>query len=294
MNKIQIISDGSCDLSKEEVEKYQVKIVPFYVSFDGETYQKEGIDIETDEFYESMVTHPNVYPKSSLPSAADFLTAFEEGLSEEKDIICICITTKFSGSYNSALSAKQMCEEKYPNQTITVIDAMVNTCLQGLLVKETCRMRDDGLIYNEIISNIERIKKQARIYFTVGNLDYLRHGGRIGKLMGLVGATFRIKPLIVLKEGEIFSCGISLSRKKSLVKVLELTKKYFTEKKENPEDYRFIVGVGYDKEEGQNLLQKVKNNFNRQDIEFGQIGATIGVHTGPYPLGIGFIKKYDK
>ena len=293
MNKIKVVSDGSCDLSREEIKKLDVEIVPFYVSFEEGVYQKEGVELDVRDFYQKMVDHPNVYPKTSLPTIDDYVKAFEKYLNVGMDIICICITTKFSGSYNSANSAKQLCLEKYPNAKIEVIDAMVNTCLQGLLVKEVCRMRDNGLTLEEMTKETNRIKTTARIFFTVGSLDYLRHGGRIGKLLGIVGATLRIKPIIVLKEGEIFSCGLSLSRKKSIIKLLDLTKKHFVENGENIDNYRFIVGAGYDLEELQNFLNKASITLNRDDIEIGQIGATIGVHTGPHPIGIGFIKKYD-
>ncbi len=293
MNNIQIVSDGSCDLSHDEVKKLNVEVVPFYVSFNGIDYVRENVDLNTRDFYQQMVYKPGVYPKTSLPTVIDYVNAFTKALKEDKDIVCICITTKFSGSYNSALSAKEICLADYPERKIEVIDAMVNTCLQGLLVKEACRMRDNNLSIEEIVENVNRIKKTARIFFTVGNLDYLRHGGRIGKLMGIVGATLKIKPIIVLKEGEIFSSGLCFSRKKSLIKLLALTKKHFVDENENPNNYRFIVGGGFDMKEAEEYQQKVKEDLKRDDIELGQIGATIGVHTGPYPIGIGFIKKYD-
>lgn len=293
MNNIKIVSDGSCDLTMEEAKQLDVSIVPFYVSFDGEKYEKENVDIETRAFYKKMVDNPTIYPKTSLPTINDFVECFEDALKLGKDIICICITTKFSGSYNSAMGAKDLCLEKYPNAKIAVIDAMVNTCLQGLLVKETCRMRDNGLSFEKTVDECNRIKKTGRIFFTVGSLDYLRHGGRIGKLIGIVGATLRIKPIIILKEGEIFSGGICLSRKKALIKLYKLINNHFVQEKASKEDYRFIVGFGYDESEGRDFLNKAYTEIGVPEIEFAQIGATIGVHTGPYPLGVGFIKKYD-
>lgn len=293
MSKIRVVSDGSCDLSKEEVKLLDIDVVPFYVSFEEGIYKKENEELDIREFYQQMVDQPNIFPKTSLPTIDDYYKVFEKNIMDGYEIICICITTKFSGSYNSAISAKELCLEKYKDAKIEVIDAIVNTCLQGLLVKETCRMRDDGLTLDQMKDEVNRIKHTARIYFTVGNLDYLRHGGRIGKLLGIVGSTFKIKPLIVLKEGEIFSSGISFSRKKSIIKLLELTKKHFIETNENIKDYRFITGGGYDLEELNNFHKKAMNVLNDETIEIGQIGATIGVHTGPYPLGIGFIKKYD-
>ncbi|MFR7881162.1 MAG: DegV family protein [Christensenellales bacterium] len=137
-------------------------------------------------------------------------------------------------------------------------------------------------------------EKNRKNLFTVGNLEYLRKGGRIGKLVGIVGATLKIKPIIVLRDGEIFSAGISFTRKKSFLKATDAALNYFKENKENPDDYQFITGYGYDIEEGKLYNEKLKEILKREDVLLIQIGATIGVHTGPYPLGVGFIKKYDR
>lgn len=288
-----IISDGSCDLPDEIVKEKDIKVVPFYISFDGNTYLKEKVDIGVQEFYNKLVNEPNVYPKTTMPAINDYVTAFEEEIVKGNDIICICITTKFSGSYNSAMSAKDICLEKYPDAKITVVDSMVNTGLQGLLVLEVIRMKQDGLAYEKIVENIEKLKKTGRIYFTVGSLDYLRHGGRIGKLMAIVGATLKIKPIIVLRDGEIFSEGISFTRTKSFIRATNLAIEYFNKNKFNMNEYQFITGYGYDEEEGKNFHKRFEELIGRKDVLNLQIGATIGVHTGPYPLGIGFIKKYE-
>ena len=94
------------------------------------------------------------------------------------------------------------------------------------------------------------MRDTARIFFTVGDLDYLQHGGRIGKLAGLAGSVLNLKPLITLEGGSIDSSGIARSRKKSMAKTIELLKSYFKENKENPVDYEYAVGYGYDMQEG--------------------------------------------
>ena len=96
-----------------------------------------------------------------------------------------------------------MVKDEYPEARITVIDSTVNTVLQGLFVLEACRMRDMGLDYEEIIERILPIRETGRIFFTIGSIDYLRHGGRIGKLAGIAAGALGIKPMITLKEGEI-------------------------------------------------------------------------------------------
>ena len=293
-NNYVIVSDSSCDLPDELIKENNIKVVPFYVSLDGNDYLKERVNLQVRDFYEKMVNESNLNPKTTLPSVADYEDVFEEQIKAGNSIICVCITSKFSGSYNSASVAKENCLEKYPNAKITVIDSMVNTGVQGLLVLEIARMKRDGKTYDEAIKLANAMRKTGRIFFTVGNLEYLRKGGRIGKLVGIVGATLKIKPIIVLRDGEIFSAGISFTRKKSFLKATDAALNYFKESKENPDDYQFITGYGYDIEEGKLYNEKLKEILKREDVLLIQIGATIGVHTGPYPLGVGFIKKYDR
>lgn len=295
--KIQIISDGSLDLAREVTDAKDIKVVPFYVSFDSETYQKEMDELNVREFYQKMVDHPDVFPKTSMPSVDDYYQVFEPLAKEGIPMICICITTKFSGSMQSANTAKDMLLEEYPHAKITVIDATVNTVLQGLYVLEACRLRDMGWEYDRIVERILAIRESGRIFFTIGTIDYLKHGGRIGKLAGLAGSALKIKPLITLKEGEIFSSGISRNRVKSMQKVVEMLKVYIDEVNAKPGEYSVVIGYGYDYEEAcrfRDMVQDiVRERLGIEKIEICQIGAAIGVHTGPYPIGVGIIRRAD-
>lgn len=294
----QIITDGSCDLGREIPEETGIKVVPFYVTFDGRNYKKEIEELGVREFYQEMVDHPKQFPKSSLPSVQDYVEAFTPYVKEGKDIICLCITTKFSGSYNSAKTAAELLVEEYPSVRIQVVDTMVNTVLQGLLVLETVRMQQAGISFEQTLERIERMKSTGRIIFTVGNYEYLIHGGRIGKVMGSAASTLGIKPLIMLREGEIFPIGISRSRKKAMKRLIEQTKDYFDKIGESPDDYQIVVGYGYDYQEAKEfrdqLLTSLQTYSNCETIDIFQIGATIGVHTGPYPIGLGLIRRYER
>ena len=295
--KIQIVSDGSLDLPNELVEEKRIKVVPFYVSFDGETYVKEKEELDVREFYQKMVDHPQVFPKTSMPSVQDYYDVFEPLVKEGTAVICICITQKFSGSMQSATTAKDMILEEYPDAKITVIDARVNTVLQGLFVLEACRLKDQGLEYDRIIESILKIRETGRIFFTIGSIDYLKHGGRIGKVAGIAGSALKIKPRITLKEGEIFNSGITRNRKKSLEKVVDMLKEYLDEVDAKPGEYSFCIGFGYDRKEADEfkdmLKDLVRERLGIDEIGIYQIGATIGVHTGPYPIGVGIIKHAE-
>lgn len=293
----KIITDGSCDLSLDQVKQLDVGVVPFYVSVDGINHQKEIVELKIRDFYQFMIDNPKVFPKTSMPAIQDYLDVFEPLVKEGTDIICICITTKFSGSYNSAMNAKNMLLDDYPNAKIEVIDATVNTVLQGMLVEEAVKYKNTGASFEETVAYINEIKTTGRIFFTINGMDYLIHGGRVGKLSGIAAGALGIKPLILLKDGEIFNNGITRGRKKSKHKVIEQLIGYCKEANLDIDEYRFSVGFGYDyqeavefKEEFIKELKELYPSFN-DEVPIRQIGATIGVHTGPHPIGVGLLKK---
>lgn len=291
-----IISDGSCDIDLQKAEELNIDIVPFYVSFDGENYLKEGKEIDVRQFYQKMVDNPKVYPKTSMPSVQDYADLFMKYAEENIPVLCICITTKFSGSMQSALNAKELVLEKYENAQIEVMDAMMNTVLQGLYVKEACKLRDRGYDLQGAAKRLGEIRGSGRIFFTVGNLEYLQHGGRIGKVAGLCGSLLGIRPMITLKEGEIFPSGMGRSRKSTIEKCACLLYTHLKENQLDLKDYSIVVGYGYNKQDGIDLIQALKNKFLSEGIEIEepeccQIGATIGVHTGPYPIGVAIVEK---
>lgn len=295
--KVQIISDGSCDLSLEAAKELDVLLVPFYVSFDSETYLREGVDIDVREFYQKMVSHPDTFPKTSMPSVDDYYQVFEPLAKVDIPAICICITTKFSGSMQSAMTAREMILEQYPDARITVIDSTINTVLQGLYVQEACHLRDLCWDYDRMVERLLAIRESGRIFFTIGSIDYLKHGGRIGKLAGLAGSALKLKPLITLQSGEIQSSGICRNREKSMQKVIELFVAYLDERSIKPGEYSFAIGYGYDYEEACHfrdmLADVVRERLGIENPPICQIGATIGVHTGPYPIGVGLIRRAD-
>lgn len=294
--KFHIITDSSCDLPLELLDERNITMVPFYVSFDDVHYEKEAVEISVRDFYQRMVDNPNVYPKSSLPSVQDYIDVFRTYAESGVPVICICITTKFSGSYQSAMNAREMILEEYSDARITVIDSMVNTVLQGIFVIQAANLRDSGADYEAAAARLEEIKGTGRIFFTVGNIEYLKHGGRIGKVAGVAGSVLGIRPIITLKQGEIFPSGIGRSRKSTTSKCIDLLLNYLKEQNSGFERFSIVVGFGYDYDEAVAFKDRAleilhDNGYAIDDIPIFQIGAAIGVHTGPYPLGFGIMEK---
>ena len=289
----KIVSDSACDLSKEYLEKHDVTIVPLSVSFDGETYYRDGVDITRDECYQRMVDDPKLFPKTSLPSVESYADVFRSFVEQGFPVVCFTITTLFSGSYNSAMNAKSLVEEDYPDANICVIDSKQNTVTQALLIDQFVRMLEDGLSFEQAMSKLDALMASARIFFTVGSLDYLKMGGRIGKVATAATGKLGVKPVIIMKDGDIGLGGIGRNRNKLKNSVLQVAKKYLDEN--NKDNFIVSVGYGYDKEEGFQFMNEVESTLNvKLDSETNvAIGIVSAVHTGPYPIGLGVIRKYE-
>lgn len=289
----KIVSDSACDLSKEYLEKHDVTIVPLSVSFDGEIYYRDGVDITRDQCYQKMVDDPKLFPKTSLPSVESYADVFRSFVEQGFPVVCFTITTLFSGSYNSAMNAKSLVEEDYPDANICVIDSKQNSVTQALLIDQFVRMLEDGLSFEQAMSKLDALMASARIFFTVGSLDYLKMGGRIGKVATAATGKLGVKPIIIMKDGDIGLGGIGRNRNKLKNSVLQVAKKYLDEN--NKDNFIVSVGYGYDKEEGFEFMKEVESTL---DVKLNSetnvaIGIVSAVHTGPYPIGLGVIRKYE-
>ena len=210
-----IITDSACDWTTEKAKQYNVEVVPFYVSLDGEHYRKEGKEIAVRDFYQFMVDNPSAYPKTSLPSLEDFEQIFRRQAEAGRPTLCLCFTSKMSGCVGSARNARELVLEDYPDAKIEVMDSTAATVTESEMVENAVAMRDAGCTLEEAVVWLSAERVTNQIFFTVGNLDYLIKGGRIGKVTGRAANILGIKPMILFKEGEIFSGGMARGRQKS-------------------------------------------------------------------------------
>lgn len=294
MNKFAIVCDGACDLNDAYIKEKNITRIPFYVSYDSEHYFKEAEEIAVRDMYDKMVANPEVQPKTSMPGVQDYVDAISPYIKEGIPVLCITYTSKMSGSLQSALSARDVIEDEYENAHLVVMDSAQATVTEGLFINQAVKLMEAGYTLEEAEKKLLSVRDTGRIFFTVGNLSYLQRGGRIGKAAALAGGLLNLKPMIIFKEGEIFSGGITRSRQKSMAKTIELLNSHVKESGLDLDDYEFSIGFGYDPEEGEKLkdmLQKyLTDNGSKALVKIYQIGATIAVHTGPYAIGFGMIK----
>ena len=297
--KFHIVSDSSCDLGRERAEQLGVTLVSYYVSMDGEHYYREERDITAQEFYRQMADHPGVFPRTSMPTIEDYLDAFRPFAERGEDVLCICLNEPFSGSIQCARNAREELLEEFPPARIRVLDSQLATVLQGLLVMEAAHMRDAGFPLETAASILEQTRTTGRIFFTTNDLEYLRHGGRIGRAAATTGALLRVTPLIGYEGNGLVSDGIAPGRKNSLNRVMELFYRYLERREIDLTDYYVVTGYGLDREEYQEFTSRLQDGLKERGLPWEtagdfHIGVTIGVHTGPTPIGVGILKREPK
>ncbi len=289
MSDYVLVSDSSCDLPKEFVKKHNIGIIPYYVTLDGETYLREGFDISNEEFY-SAITKSERMPKTSLPTIQNYLDIFEPIASAGKDILCICLTAKFSGSFQSANNAAMLIMEKYPERKVMVADSTQASFGQGLIVMEAARLKEEGISLENNFNAVEAHKETGRVFLTVDSLEYLQKGGRIGKASALAGGILGIKPIIVMKDGELNPISKIRGRKKALNQVVKLA---ISDLEASADDYIFAVGHSDCKTEAHGFKYTLSKDFGLLvNLPIFEVGVTIGAHVGPTVLGMAYIKKF--
>ena len=287
----QIISDGGCDFTKEEVKKYGIDVIPFYITYDQKTYLKEGVDITKDEYFRRLIDDKTLFPKTSQPSPQDYMDAYTPHLKAGKDIISLTISSKLSGTFNSATLAAQTLKDDYPNQKIIVIDSLNASLCQGLILKEIIKMRDKGYSIDETAKLAGKIIETAKIYFTLDTLEYLKRGGRVGPTTALVGGILGLRPILQLVEGAVEQLD-SVRGKKRVMQLVE--EGIVAALKDDIQSVNVAIGHILREEDAVNFKAGLENSLNTKILSpITEVGVTIGTHAGPGAIAVAYCKKYE-
>jgi len=291
MHHFQLVSDGGCDFANSEIQRHGIGIVPFYVTFGDETHLKEGVDITKDEYYKRLKTDKNLYPKTAQPNPQDYIDVYTPYLEAGKNIISLTISSKVSGTYNSALLAANMLKEDYPNRTIIAIDSLNGSVGQGLLLRELIKMRDKGYSITDAAKIAEKIIPTVKTYFTLENLEFLRRGGRIGPTTALVGGVLGLRPVLHLVDGVVEQADSVRGSKK----VLKLIEEGVVEAlKDDIQDVSISIGHILSFDDATTIKTNIEASLNTKITNpIAEIGVAIGSHVGPGALVISYCKKYE-
>lgn len=276
MNKIALISDSTCDLSKDILQKYDVKLLPFRIIYKDQEYL-DGIDITPEEVYNRLAEE---VPTTSIPSLKDMHDLYQNLLSEG---YTHAIIITLSSGLSSISSAVEVVSAEYPGITSYVYDSQTISLGEGVLVEHCGEMIKQGKSFQEIVAALPELKKRMKLFFVVDTLEYLKRGGRIGKIACVIGEILQIKPIISIDtDGKYFTFDKVRGRKQSLNRILEIGKEILAQKK-----CKIYMMSGAAREEAHNLMERFATLTNVTSTFYGgDISPVSGVHSGPGLVGV--------
>lgn len=287
MRKFKLITDSGCDLSHEIINSLNIGYLGLECDLEGRKIIEDGGEnLSYKNFYEKL--RKGVMPKTSQINPQRFSQEFEKYISSDYDILYIAFSSALSGTYNSALIAREELLEKYPESNITIIDSKAASSGQGLLVFMAAKLKSEGKNIDEIVQYIEQNKKRLYHFFTVKDLRHLERGGRIRTTSAIVGSVLNINPVLTVnEEGALESIGKIRGEKKVLK---ELVKNIEKNASGINMDILFISHADNNKDV-EYLCNLIKEKFNIKDIIVNYMGLAVGSHTGQGAFGIYFLGK---
>jgi len=267
---IKILTDGSCDLPKEIVERVNPGIIGINVCFGEESYIG-GIEIDEKTFYEKMKTSKEL-PKTSSPSPDRFIEAYK---CEEKEILVFTLTSKLSGTYNNAVLAKNMYLEENPEKRIEVIDTQSGSIGVALMILKCHELIEQGKSMDEILLEIEKYKKDIIFFGALDTLENAVKGGRVNPLAGKVMNVLNLKVIIRIEDGLVKPIDKARGGVNSIKKALDYVKSHV----DNEGDKTIIIAHANCPEKADKIKGIIEENSNFKEILIASIGPIMGTFT---------------
>ena len=277
---MKIVTDSGTDtkLSPEEMQDLNISVVPLNVTLDGKTY-REGIDIEPGEFYDLLDASENM-PTTSQPSAGDFAETYRKLSADGSEILSIHMTSGLSGTYHSALAGAKLV----PEAKITHFDTKTLSAAAGWQVRAAARAVKNGWAVEKALELAKRVGDASESMYTLNDLKYLIHGGRISHMKGLVASLLNIKPLIGVEKvnGTYIQLGQSRTFKRALQGLVDKAKSLYPEGSE----LQTQVLYAFNQEGAQLLRDLVDKAFKCKWLPMGPMSLVLGAHTGRSMVGL--------
>ena len=283
MSKVMVVTDSTANISNEMLDGNPIRILPLQLIW-GEEIMRDGIDISPKEFYTRLAAS-SVLPTTSQTTPEEFRQLYSELIGEGYDILSIHISSKLSGTINSAIQAKQ----SFPGARIEVFDSLSTSMAMGFQVMAAARAAASGRNLKECKAIAEKAYEKSGVYFAVDTLEYLHRGGRIGGAAAFLGTMLKLKPLLELHEGEIEAVEKIRTLSKTLDRLLDLVEKKLDHQRE---PIRLCAIHGNSPEQAELLLEKAEQRFSSSLISeavISDLSPVIGTHAGPGALGLAYL-----
>ena len=273
---VRIVTDSTADLTKEQQQAAGITVVPLNVHF-GDQVFRDHVDLTADEFFRRLKASAQL-PRTSQPSVGLFEEAYRTLRENGGEIVSVHLSSKVSGTYNSALMAAKAVDE----QAIEVVDSLSTSMALGFMALEGARLARAGRDRATIAERLRALVPKARVICVVDTLTYLERGGRIGKARALLGSLLNVKPILQLKDGEVVPIGRARGRPQALNKLVELLER-------DGHVSQLAIMHGAAQADAEQLRERVAASYPGLDILLTEIGAVLGTHTGPGVIGFTYL-----
>jgi len=277
IEKIALIADSACDLPKKLVEEYGIRILPLKIIYPDRQYS-DRVDIQPMDVYNRM---PAEIPTTSMPNLEE-IRAVIENLHHEgfTHLLALTLSSGLSGTYQ----AMKLAAKDFDDMVIKVFDTRTLSMATGWMVLDTARNIFSGLSYNNVLEKLINLQPKCRAFYVLETLEYLRKGGRIGQVAGMLGELLNLKPIIgVNAEGVYYTHAKVRGRNKSIERLMEIVTQSVGDR-----PFNLAVMHGGAKEAGEKLLATLSKLPNVKELIFSDISPALGVHTGPGLLAVCF------
>lgn len=277
--------DSNCELWYDKVENLGINCISMPYTIGGEEYYYDlGKNTDNRAFFAKM--RGGAVPKTSALNEADYIEYFEPVLKGGEDIIYVTFSHKMSGTFNSMYKAIDDLKIAYPDRKITVVDTTHISMAAGLVVYFAALKHNAGATDEEIVEFVEKFRDLTKCYFTVGDLIYLKRGGRLSSFKAAMGTLFNIKPIISNIDGKLVNIDKSKGRKRSLKDLAA-----YLEADDVDENYPIVVMNADCDEDVALTVSYIKEKHPNAEIWEQLVGPVIGSHCGPNTVGLLFVKK---
>jgi DegV family protein with EDD domain len=274
--KIALVVDSTCDLPAEFFQQFPIRFVPVWVNFGTKSFI-DKVTLSTEEFYQKLVTDPD-HPKTSQPAAADFAKTFSELLGRYEKVICLTVSSQFSGTYQSALAAARLVN----NPRLEIVDSESTSIGFAMVVAEALKQIEADVEYEKVLENIRKNIPKRKVFVYIDTMTYLIRGGRVSKAKGFVANLLNLRPVLQLAGGQIIPVDKVRGERDGMKSVMK-----FIEKTMSGYEGAVIALTHTNAPDRARVLQElIRERFNLEPQFVVNASPALGTHAGPGAVGV--------
>lgn len=280
---VRIICDSASDISQEEAKQLGITVLPLKTIWEGKEY-RDGITMMPREFYEKLIETDEL-PTTSQVTPYEFEEVFQKIIEEGDTAVCLTVSSKLSGTYQSAVIANEEADHK-----IELVDTLNVTLGENILIKRAVQLRDEGKSAKEIAVIINEEKSRVKLVALLDTLEYLKKGGRVSATAAFAGSVLSIKPVVGVVDGKVEVLGKARGSKNGSNKLSEEIEKA------GGVDFTKPFSLGFTGLNDELLQKYIRDSIHLYEGKVSEfpittIGSTIGTHAGPGAVGVAFFAK---